>query len=147
MQRNREKRHRERVRLDRERKQGKAKLRSIDNIQKFIQEADAENAARAERRRVREEQKQAQLTEKREGLVFGSKKIGRYRYEQLAVDFQLPQDLPKHLGSVKVDAGLPVRSYYENVLKRGLVQPAAEQGRRKLKSKLRYKFAPLRDDK
>jgi len=146
--RNREKRNKILQKLEDHKKKEKHKLDDISNIKRYAKEVNAENAAYREQRKQKAEEQSRKLEEQKEGIVFGNKKIGKFRFEQQAVEFQLPEDLPKKLCEVKVDDGIAIRGCYESFIKRGLVQPGAEgvgQKRNRLKRKYKYKERPAQE--
>ncbi len=147
VQRNKEKRNKEIRRVDDVKKREKEKLRSIDNIKAYIREIEKDKVEYQEQKKEKEERKRSKLELQKEGVVFGSKRIGRYKYDQVAVDFQLPENLPKKLNGIKVDEGTSIRSCYESILRRGLVQPGADgRGQRKVKTKLKFRFTSSSHD-
>lgn len=147
VKRNREKRNRIMMQLEKQKKVDALKIQGVNNLRQIIKEVKAESEAHKEKLRKKEEAKKKKLAEQREGIVFGAKKIGRYKFEQLAVDFQLPEDLPKNLNELKVEEGAAIRNCYESILKRGLVQPSlTKKHEKKIKQKLRIKFSEKQDD-
>lgn len=146
--RNKEKKSKILKRKEAELNREKEKLRSVDKIKEYMKDIEAEKEIFQERKRIKLEAEKEKLQRQKEGVVFGEKKIGRYKYEQLAVDFQLPQELPRKLAEIKVDEGSSIRNCFESIVKRGLVQPGAEERRRKkVKEKLKFKYKERPDAK
>ena len=139
--RNKERRHKEKQIKENEEKSKRKILNDINHIKDFVKEIEAETKEQKEKRKQKEEKKKRRLEQMQEGIAFGNKRIGKYKYEQQAVDFKLPEDLSKNLAGTEVEEGSTIRNCYESIIRRGLVQPAAEgRGGKKIKAKLRYKF-------
>ncbi len=146
-QRNRERKAKELKRLDEAKKAEKKKLHDVNRLKEIMKEIKTEKAELEAKRKEKEEKEKQRLEQQKEGVVFGTKKIGRFKYEQHAVDFLLPEELPKKLAQIQTDEGSSVRNCYESILKRGLVQPPAEgKGKGRGKAKRKYKFTESRDD-
>jgi hypothetical protein len=130
-----EKKHEEELRLE------KKKLHDINHIKEIIKEVKTENEECEKKKKIKEQQLKVKLEERKDGLIFGNTKIGKYKYEQQAIDFQLPEELSKRLTGIRVQQENSIRNCYESIIKRGLVQPGTDgKSSRKIKSKLRYKF-------
>lgn len=139
--RNKEKRNKLRQRQEEDAKAEKKKINDINRIKEIVKEVQTEAKESDEKRKAKEEKLKAQLEERKEGVVFGNTKIGKYKYEQQAVDFQLPEELSRRLTGIKVEQENSIRNCYESIIKRGLIQPGtSDRPIHKLKTKLRYKF-------
>ena len=146
-QRNRERKSQKVRHLEEAQKIEKKKLHDINHIKEIVKGIKEEASLKAKLVKQKQEKQEVKLKEQQEGVVFGRRRIGRYKYEQLAVDFMLPEDLPKKLNDIKVDDASNIRNCYESILRRGLVQPAAEgRIRGKSKAKHKYRFTDVKDD-
>ena len=140
--RNKERKNKMERRREEEQRLEKKKLHDINHLKEIIKEVKAENEEREKKKETKKEQLKVKLEERKDGLIFGNTKIGRYKYEQQALDFQLPEELSKRLTGIRVQQEDSIRNCYESIIKRGLVQPGTDgKPSRKIKTKLRYKFS------
>eukprot|EP00831_Metopus_contortus_P001310 TRINITY_DN10479_c0_g1_i4.p2 TRINITY_DN10479_c0_g1~~TRINITY_DN10479_c0_g1_i4.p2 ORF type:complete len:324 (-),score=82.98 TRINITY_DN10479_c0_g1_i4:156-1127(-) len=127
--------------LKQKQKVEKTKIQDINKIKHYIKQQDLANEAAKKRGELKLERKREKAEKLKNGIIFGDKKIGKFKYIQHAVDFQLPDQLPKSLNELQLEEGSAIRNYYENVVKRGLYQPSTEDSRKgKRKGKHQFKF-------
>jgi len=123
---NREKRVREQMRKEELLKEEKRKLNDINRLKELIKQVKGESEEVRKKREEKQKRENEILEKQKEGVEFGYKKLGRYKYfpmqphfyqffnkkyEQHAVDFMLPEELPKRFNEIKTDEGSNIRNF------------------------------------